>query len=523
MNIKMWFWLPVLLLLAGCGGSSGGSSGGGSVDPYGLTVARGQVPQEVVVSWHDRDGVEHYELLLAREPLEDPEHYASYDSGELIMDAESPVTLQLEPGTWYFRVAAFADEAEFPISVEVSLFNPVGGLNDTGITPRADEDDADFDCSDELVSEFPRQDGHVGRDADSTLIKLGAGDAGFDYTRICNSGEAAGKGDCPLDPQPGAGDNDWACTRDNVTGLVWEVKVDDPEHLRYSGHAYTWYSNDLPEHDGEVGHVGRDSDCVGLAHCNTQAYTRSVNETGLCGRHDWRLPEINELAGILHMGVTQPAVDEHAFDATGGLFWAGTPSLPLGSTHDAWAAEFDGSSVATETATEFARLAVRLVRADSALTARCPATPTDDFEVGHETATHLPTGLMWKRCPEGSAVNAAGDACDVQGEVEDSRYSWQQALQHAEQQVFAGHGDWRVPNRKELQSIMEYCSRPRLNQEVFPDFSGLGSSVFWSSSPQTPQWNVSSSSWPVQFQSGRSYPAGRHSEHLIRLVRDAAP
>ena len=360
-----------MMWLAGCGGSSGSSSGGEPVDPYGLTVAWGQVSQEVVVSWQDREGAEHYELLLARDPLEDPEHYASYEGGELIMDAESPVTLQLAPGTWYFRVAAVADEVDFQISDEVSLFNPLGGLNDTGITFCVDDDNADVECSDEQVSALPGQDGHSGRDADSSLIKLGAGAAGFDYTPICHSGDAAGEGDCPLDPLPGADDNDWACTRDNVTGLVWELKVDDPEHLRYSGHRYRWYSNDLPEHDGEIGHIGDNEDCVGLTHCNTQAYVRSVNETGLCGARDWRLPEANELAGILNLNTIQPAIDDQAFDATGATSWAGTPDFPLDTSNPyAWVTEFSGGAVATERTSS--RFTVRLVRADSAPTAGNP-------------------------------------------------------------------------------------------------------------------------------------------------------
>lgn len=513
--------LAFMLLLASCGGSSGGSSSGEPVDPYGLTAAWGQMPQEVVVSWHDRDGAEHYELLLAREPLDDPEHYASYDGSELIMDAESPVTLQLAPGTWYFRVAAFADEVEFPISDEVPLFNPVGGLNDTGITLCADEVDANIDCSDEQVSGFPGQDGHLGRDVDSSLIKLGAGDAGFDYTRICHSGEAAGESDCPLDPQLGAEDNDWACTRDNVTGLVWELKVDDPEHLRYSGHWYNWYSNDLPEHDGAVGHIGGDAGCVGLTHCNTQAYVRRVNEKGLCGARDWRMPEVNELAGLLHMGATQPAIDDQVVDAASSTFWAGTPDLPLVTSNPyAWTAGFALSDVATERTRESARFAVRLVRADSAPTARCPATPTGDFDLGHETATHLPTGLMWKRCAEGTVVNSAGDACDVPGDQEDSLYRWQEALQHAEGEVFAGYNDWRVPNRKELQSILEYCARPRLNEEVFPGLPESGTPTFWSSSPEAHRPNASNRSWPVSFQNGWSYSTDRNGERLLRLVRD---
>jgi hypothetical protein len=47
-------------------------------------------------------------------------------------------------------------------------------------------------------SSHPRQDGRFGRDAQAgagVLTKIGSGEAGFDFTKICNSGQAAGSGD----------------------------------------------------------------------------------------------------------------------------------------------------------------------------------------------------------------------------------------------------------------------------------------------------------------------------------------
>ncbi len=37
-------------------------------------------------------------------------------------------------------------------------------------------------------SDYPRQDANVGRDADNSLIKIGAGRKGFDFTKIANDG-----------------------------------------------------------------------------------------------------------------------------------------------------------------------------------------------------------------------------------------------------------------------------------------------------------------------------------------------
>ena len=80
------------------------------------------------------------------------------------------------------------------------------------------------------------EDYREGRDAErDRLTKVGSGRAGFDFTRICANGAAEGQMNdegallCPTglanNPREsvGLGPNQWACTRDNVTGLVWLI------------------------------------------------------------------------------------------------------------------------------------------------------------------------------------------------------------------------------------------------------------------------------------------------------------
>lgn len=86
------------------------------------------------------------------------------------------------------------------------------------------------------------QDRQYGRDAAAeagVLYKVGGGSKGFDFTRVCNSGEHANSGACPANPALGSGANEWGCTYDNNTGLMWEVKVDNAAHLRHQSHTYT--------------------------------------------------------------------------------------------------------------------------------------------------------------------------------------------------------------------------------------------------------------------------------------------
>ncbi|MDT8439856.1 MAG: hypothetical protein RQ729_12695, partial [Wenzhouxiangellaceae bacterium] len=96
---------------------------------------------------------------------------------------------------WALVVVPFALTAA-PLSAQTAP------LNDTGQT-RCFGNGALAECTAANTGDQslrPRQDGRFGRDAQAdagALTKIGSGAAGFDFTRICNSGEAAGSGACP--------------------------------------------------------------------------------------------------------------------------------------------------------------------------------------------------------------------------------------------------------------------------------------------------------------------------------------
>ena len=90
------------------------------------------------------------------------------------------------------------------------------------------------------------------------------------------------------------------------------------------------------------------------------------------------------------------------------------------------------------------------------------------------TVTDDCTGLMWQK--ETADVNGDGqispdwDGGDI--------VLWQQALQYCEDLELAGRDDWRLPNVRELQSIMDYG---RYSPAIDPVF-GAESGRYWSSS-----------------------------------------
>jgi hypothetical protein len=180
---------------------------------------------------------------------------------------------------------------------------------------------------------YPRQDGRFGRDpaAAGTPSKIGAGAVGFDYTKVANNGS-----DLPAGAALGAAATDWACTRDNITGLTWEVKTAANTDLRYSGHTYTWYSTTVATNGGGIGVTGANTCNATLpgSLCNTQAYATAVDAAALCGfNNGWRLPTLRELFTLGHYGTSIPTIDTAYFPNTlSSGFWsassyAATPTL----------------------------------------------------------------------------------------------------------------------------------------------------------------------------------------------------
>ena len=212
----------------------------------------------------------------------------------------------------------------------------IGPLNDTGIQFCGEALEGNNNpCT---GTEPAGQDAHYGRDAAAkagTLSKIGGGSAGFDYTKIANNGSVL-----PASATLGSGPTDWACTRDNVTGRIWEVKVNDSGHLRHQNHTYTWYDTNSP--DGNPGSTGSTTTCsntLGGQSCNTQNYAAAVRAGALCGYSDWRMPTVKELMGIADKGRYSPAIDPTYFlNTPSSSFWSGSPYAY--SSNGAWLVAF---------------------------------------------------------------------------------------------------------------------------------------------------------------------------------------
>ena len=187
------------------------------------------------------------------------------------------------------------------------------------------------------------------------------------------------------------------------------------------------------------------------------------------GYNDWRMPTIKELYSLINFNGAQrrtiddsmPYLDRSYFDFKYGDESAGERLIDC---QDWSATTYVGTTMGgdpTAFGVNFAdgrikgypkslphrgehKLYVRYVRGNTAY-------GKNDFrDNGDGTISDRATGLMWSRNDSGKGMNWP-DAL-----------SWVQAKN---KQRYLGHDDWRLPNAKELQSIVDYSRAPKATDD----------------------------------------------------------
>ena len=148
-------------------------------------------------------------------------------------------------------------------------------------------------------------------------------------------------------------------------------------------------------------------------------------------------------------------------------------------------------------------------RDDGAIKAQGTLSYTDN---GDGTVTDNVSGLTWEKKTDAN-VNGV--------------YTWADALAYVEalnamngSQGYAGHNDWRMPNVRELQSILDYGRLPPMIDPALGPTVGILNFVnFWSSTTAMLAYYPGTSAWAVDFLNGEMLAFGKGSFLRIRAVR----
>ncbi len=334
-NLLKYLLVLLVLVLQSCGESSP------TDPPENLVATRGNTT--VTLTWDEVSEATGYQVYYAKQSfsgISDLSNYASLSGGLLLQNitGNSKIIVNLINNTkYYFVVTAIKDTLESSASNEVTatpqieIVASAGALNDTGITWGGNDLSGNNPTCTGI--EISAQDCSYGRDAKAdagTLVKMGGGKAGFDFTKFDSMGNALSIQDATW-TTGGTGTESagtrWSCVRDNITGLVWEVKTDngtkdsdttDDTHtnIHHKDNQYRW---------GGKTALGRDhADKQGDYFNDWTSLVEGANTANFCGGNDWRVPTIKELYLITDLSA-QPAIDGDYFPNTANGFWSSSP------------------------------------------------------------------------------------------------------------------------------------------------------------------------------------------------------
>jgi hypothetical protein len=255
----------------------------------------------------------------------------------------------------------------------------------------------------------------------------------------------------------------WAMVRDNVTGLVWEVKSDQ-EGMHYNETDYRWQTIQ-------------------------SEFIDRLNKAQFGGYTDWRLPTLHELYTLVQYNALDPdlKINRNYFPNTKPeSYWSSTTY----SYHpvQAWNVYF-GNGNANYKPQTFGCY-VRAVRGAQNV--------SNLIDNNDGTVTDANTGLMWQQVD----VNAVG-------------MDWEAALNYCEALELAGFSDWRLPNVKELLSISDFQEyEPAIDQTLFPNTKNR--ETYWSSTTYT---NTTSCAMGIFISWGGTRSPEKSDINYVRAVR----
>jgi hypothetical protein len=302
----------------------------------------------------------------------------------------------------------------------------------------------------------------------------------------------------------------WGCTRDNATGLVWLIR-DVP--------VVTYRAQEIPN-------------------------TIPANLNRSCDLTDWALPTAAELASLIHSGraTSDPALNVSYLPNLGDpdkqRFWTATQVRSANNVY----VDFSSNGRVVVGAAPGDEFHVVWVSRRQAISPPSYSDATR-FAASSDGAVinDRLTGLAWSVCSQGRGLVASASApCDGQA----GGYTWEEALNQARvanDGRRAGYSNWRLPTRAELASLLDYTSQDGVLLNGAPVLQALRAdsvvaggqgASYWTSTavsgPNSQSCGARTRPFQVNFGEGSvsTFPEDCPDDALalklrVRLVRDA--
>jgi len=287
----------------------------------------------------------------------------------------------------------------------------------------------------------------------------------------------------------------WSMVRDNVTGLVWEIKQNKDYKADYTNphdadNSYIWYDSNPRTNGGFVGYQGNGR--------NTQTFIDSLNTSDFGGFSDWRIPTLKELLFIVDLSQSDRTFSDY-FPNLKTYYWSSNTRANK-SSH-AYYLNTSFGDVGDHHKSNDYTYAIAVRREISGALGGLVLN-------GDGTVTDTTVGLMW------------GQKTDDDGPFDkDNTYTWENIfswIADLNTVAFLGYADWRVPNRSELLQLTDpQRYNPAIDSDYFPNTL---TSVYWSSTTS----NYSTVyAWLVSFTDGmplryEGYKTDTANVHTVR-------
>lgn len=247
-----------------------------------------------------------------------------------------------------------------------------------------------------------------------------------------------------------------------------------------------------------------------------------ANNLTLCGYDDWRLPNVNELESLYNAGEPYSTdwLKAQGFSSTlpEDQYWSSTTyasDLNVAWSVVMWNGDVDRFSKSFP-------FYAWPVRSTQAGIIQLPKTgQTTSYATGDDG--ELKKGNTWPS-PRFTAGTGAAAACvtdNLTGLVwvkgpDATMRTWDEALAYSNDHSLCGYTDWRLPNRKELRSLVNYGEANPTAWLNTQGFSDVQTASYWSSTTYAFDPELA---WPDIMEDGRLFEDYKYSYGYAWPVR----